>query len=60
MSHIIKAIRAREHLTQHVFARYLNVSKNLVSNWECSIKKRSELTLRLLAVIQGKGLATIA
>jgi len=29
----IKAIRAREHISQPVFARYLNVSKNLVSDW---------------------------
>lgn len=30
----IKAIRLREHISQPVFARYLNVSKNLVSDWE--------------------------
>lgn len=30
----IRAIREREHLSQPVFARYLNVSKNLVSDWE--------------------------
>jgi putative transcriptional regulator len=27
----IKAIRAREHISQPAFARYLNVSKNLVA-----------------------------
>ncbi|MCF8016721.1 MAG: DNA-binding transcriptional regulator, partial [Chromatiaceae bacterium] len=30
----IRALREREHLSQPVFARYLNVSKNLVSDWE--------------------------
>ena len=30
----IRAIRTRENLSQPVFARYLNVSKNLVSDWE--------------------------
>lgn len=30
----IKALRLREHLSQPVFARYLNVSRNLVSDWE--------------------------
>ena len=30
----IKAIREAEHVSQPVFARYLNVSKVLVSDWE--------------------------
>ena len=30
----IKSIRLRERVSQPVFARYLNVSKNLVSDWE--------------------------
>lgn len=34
----IKALRMREHISQPVFARYLNVSKNLVSDWERGIK----------------------
>ncbi|MCL2340087.1 MAG: transcriptional regulator, partial [Proteobacteria bacterium] len=29
----IRRIRERERLSQPVFARYLNVSKNLVSDW---------------------------
>lgn len=56
----IKAIRAREHISQPVFARYLNVSKNLVSDWERGIKKPGGPALRLLTVIQKKGLVTIA
>jgi len=35
----IKAIRIKERISQPVFARYLNVSKNLVSDWERGIKK---------------------
>ena len=35
----IKTLRVREHISQPVFARYLNVSKNLVSDWERGIKK---------------------
>ncbi|EEG2673401.1 DNA-binding transcriptional regulator [Salmonella enterica] len=35
----IRALREREHLSQPVFARYLNVSKNLVSSWERGVKK---------------------
>jgi putative transcriptional regulator len=43
-----------------VFARYLNVSKNLVSDWERGVKKPGGPALRLLTVIQKKGLSAIA
>jgi putative transcriptional regulator len=56
----IKALRAREHISQPVFARYLNVSKNLVSDWERGVKKPGGPALRLLTVIQKKGLMAIA
>ena len=48
----IRAIRLHEHISQPVFARYLNVSKNLVSDWERGIKKPGGPALRLLTVIQ--------
>lgn len=56
----IKAIRARERISQPVFARYLNVSKNLVSDWERGVKKPGGPALRLLTVIQKRGLEAIA
>ncbi|MEN9843305.1 MAG: hypothetical protein RLZZ612_1134 [Pseudomonadota bacterium] len=56
----IRAIRLREHISQPVFARYLNVSKNLVSDWERGVKKPSGPALRLLTVIEKKGLTAIA
>jgi putative transcriptional regulator len=56
----IKDLRMREHISQPVFARYLNVSKNLVSDWERGVKKPGGPALRLLAVIQKKGLMAIA
>lgn len=56
----IKALRIREHISQPVFARYLNVSKNLVSDWERGVKKPGGPALRLLTVIQKKGLMAIA
>ena len=37
----IKALRAREHVSQTVFANYLNVTPNLVSKWERGEKKLS-------------------
>ena len=56
----IKSLRLREHLSQPVFARYLNVSRNLVSDWERGVKRPGGPALRLLTVIQKKGLMAIA
>lgn len=56
----IKSLRLREHISQPVFAHYLNVSKNLVSDWERGVKKPGGPALRLLTVIQDKGLEAIA
>ncbi|NYZ77354.1 DNA-binding transcriptional regulator [Candidatus Micrarchaeota archaeon] len=56
----IKTIRLRERISQPVFARYLNVSKNLVSDWERGVKKPGGPALRLLTVIEEKGLKAIA
>ncbi len=56
----IKLMRQREHISQPVFALYLNVSKNLVSDWERGVKKPGGPALRLLTLIQKKGLQAIA
>ena len=56
----IRALRLRENISQPVFARYLNVSKNLVSDWERGVKKPGGPALRLLTVIQKKGLVAIS
>lgn len=56
----IRQIRVREHVSQPVFARYLNVSRNLVSDWERGVKRPGGPALRLLTVVQQKGLRAIA
>lgn len=56
----IKAIRERERVSQPVFARYLNVSKNLVSDWERGTKRPGGPALRLLTVVRKNGLRAIA
>lgn len=56
----IRALREREHLSQPVFARYLNVSKNLISDWERGIKKPGGPALRLLTVVEKKGIQALA
>jgi|SRR5690625_2426569 len=56
----ICALREREHLSQPVFARYLNISKNLVSEWERGNRKPGGPALRLLTVIKEKDIQAIA
>ena len=56
----IRALRQREHASQPVFARYLNVTKNQVSDWERGKKKPGGPALRLLTIIKSKGLQAIA
>jgi putative transcriptional regulator len=55
----IRALREAECVSQPVFARYLNVSKNLVSEWERGTKKPSGPSLRLLSLVKRKGLEAI-
>ena len=56
----IRALREREHISQPVFAYYMNVSKNLVSDWERGKRKPGGPALRLLSIIQKHGLEAIA
>jgi putative transcriptional regulator len=55
----IRELRERERMSQPVFARYLNVSKGLVSAWERGAKRPSGPALRLLNVVQKKGVQSI-
>jgi len=52
----IKELRNRENVSQPIFAAYLKVSKNLVSDWERGIKIPGGPALRLLSVIKKHGL----
>ena len=56
----IKAIREREHVSQAVFANYLNVTSSLVSKWERGEKRPSGASLKLLSLVEKNGLATVA
>ncbi len=56
----IRQLRLREHLSQPVFARYLNVSKTVVSDWERGVKKPGEPALRLLSLMDARGLDIFA
>jgi putative transcriptional regulator len=56
----IKQIRLSQHVSQAVFALYLNVSKNLVSQWERGEKHPAGASLKLLTLVRKLGLHTIA
>ena len=56
----IRALRDREGMSQPVFARYLNVTKSLVSQWERGEKKPRGASLKLLSLIEKKGMDAVA
>ena len=56
----IRALREREGASQAVFARYLNVTKGLVSQWERGEKRPQGASLKLLALVARNGLAGVA
>ena len=55
----ISALRRREEVSQMVFATYLNVSKESVSQWERGEKRPSGPSLKLLSLIKSKGIDAI-
>ncbi len=56
----IKQIRERNHVSQPVFAHYLNTSESTVQKWETGAKRPSGMALKLLAVVQKHGLKVLA
>lgn len=56
----IRAIREREQVSQAVFAQHLNVSKGLISQWERGEKKPAGPSLKLLTLVEKKGLEAIS
>jgi putative transcriptional regulator len=56
----IKQLREKHHVSQPVFARYLNTSESTVEKWEAGTKKPSGLALKLLTVVQKHGLEVLA
>ena len=56
----IAAVRKREGVSQAVFSKYLNVTTGLVSQWERGEKQPRGASLKLLSLVQKKGLDAIA
>lgn len=56
----IKQIRERNHVSQPVFARYLNTSESTVQKWETGAKRPSGMALKLLSVVEKYGIKALA
>jgi putative transcriptional regulator len=56
----IKALRLREEVSQSVFASYLDVTRDSVSKWERGEKRPAGPSLKLLSLVERKGLDAIA
>ena len=55
----IRTIRERNRVSQSVFAAYLNVGKTTVSQWEQGQKHPRGTSLKLLSLIDRKGLEAV-
>lgn len=55
----IKKLREVNHVSQPVFARYLNTSQSTVQKWETGAKRPSGMALKLLSVVQKHGLQVL-
>ncbi len=56
----IKRIREQVHVSQTLFARYLNTSESTVQKWEAGQKRPSGMALKLLSVVEKHGLKVLA
>ena len=56
----IRELRLRERASQAVFARYLNVTTSLVSQWERGEKRPRGASLKLLTLVAKNGLSAVA
>ena len=50
----------RERASQEVFARYLNVTRGIVSQWERGEKRPQGASLKLLSLVAKNGLQAVA
>ena len=56
----IRALRLREQASQAVFARHLNVTTGLVSQWERGKRRPRGAALKLLTLVAKNGLGAVA
>lgn len=52
----IKIIREKAHVSQAIFARYLNVTTGVISQWERGERSPAGTSLKLLSIVAKSGL----
>ena len=55
----IKTLRLKEHVSQAVFAKYLNTSSSTIKQWEQGEKRPRGTSMKLLNLIATKGLSIL-
>ena len=55
----IKSLREKEHVSQAVFASVLSTSLSTGQKWEIGAKRPSAPSLKLLSLVERKGLAAV-
>lgn len=55
----IRALREKTNMSQSVFAKVLNISASTVQKWEVGDKKPSGASLKLLNLIESKGVEVL-
>jgi len=58
-AHQIRQLREKEHVSQAVFAAILNTSISTIQKWELGDKKPSGPSLKLLSLLEKKGLEAV-
>jgi putative transcriptional regulator len=56
----IRSIRLRHHASQAVFAAYLNTNSSTIQKWEHGSKRPNGPSLKLLNLVDRKGLEALA
>lgn len=55
----IRKLRLRNKVSQPVFARMLNTSESTVEKWETGAKRPSGMAMKLLSIVQRRGLEAL-
>ncbi len=55
----IRRIRQRARVSQAVFAAVINVGKSTVQQWEQGVKRPQGASLKLLSIVDRKGIDTL-
>ena len=56
----IVKLREREGVSRSIFASYLNIPEVYIRDWECGTRRPTGSALKLLSIVQAKGLDAIA